>query len=127
MNFPACPIAFIEGLGGPEMMMIMFIILLLFGADRMPGLAKGIGKSIREFKKAASGVEDEIRQAMDEDPESLPKKFPADPPPTAANSLPTSPRMTSTAPSPNLLPPSPETPAPNTPAPPSPPPSSPQA
>ena len=39
--------AFIEGIGGPELMMIMFIILLLFGADKLPGLAKGIGKSVR--------------------------------------------------------------------------------
>lgn len=60
--------AFIEGLGGPEMLMIMFIVLLLFGANRLPELAKGIGKSVREFKKAASGVEDEVRRAMEEEP-----------------------------------------------------------
>ena len=60
--------AFIEGIGGPELMMIMFIILLLFGANRLPELAKGLGKSVREFKKAASGVEDEVRRAMEEDP-----------------------------------------------------------
>ena len=111
MTFPACSIAFIEGLGGPEMMMIMFIVLLLFGADRMPGLARGIGKSIREFKKAASGVEEEIRNAMDEEPEPLPKKFPAYPPQSSANSLPTGPRMTSTAP----VPPPAATPPPPTP------------
>lgn len=61
-------LAFIEGLGGPEMLMIMFIILLLFGANRLPELAKGIGKSVREFKKAASGVEEEVRRAMEEEP-----------------------------------------------------------
>lgn len=62
------PLAFIEGIGGPELMMIMFIILLLFGANRLPELARGIGKSMREFKKAASGVEDEVRRAMEEEP-----------------------------------------------------------
>lgn len=61
-------LAFIEGIGGPELMMIMFIILLLFGADRLPELARGIGKSMREFKKAASGVESEVRRAMEEEP-----------------------------------------------------------
>lgn len=61
-------LAFIEGLGGPEMLLIMFIILLLFGANRLPELARGIGKSVREFKKAASGVEEEVRRAMEEEP-----------------------------------------------------------
>ncbi len=61
-------LAFIEGIGGPELMMIMFIVLLLFGANRLPELARGIGKSVREFKKAASGVEDEVRRAMEEEP-----------------------------------------------------------
>jgi sec-independent protein translocase protein TatA len=60
--------AFIEGLGGPEMLLIMFIVLLLFGADKLPELARGIGKSVREFKKAASGVEEEVRRAMEEEP-----------------------------------------------------------
>jgi TatA/E family protein of Tat protein translocase len=62
------PVAFIEGIGGPELMMIMFIILLLFGANRLPELARGLGKSVREFKKAASGVEEEVRRAMEEEP-----------------------------------------------------------
>lgn len=61
-------LAFIEGLGGPEMLLIMFIVLLLFGANRLPELARGIGKSMREFKKAASGVEEEVRRAMEEEP-----------------------------------------------------------
>lgn len=61
-------VAFIEGIGGPELMMIMFIILVLFGANRLPELARGLGKSVREFKKAASGVEEEVRRAMEEEP-----------------------------------------------------------
>lgn len=54
--------------GGPEVMLILFIFLLLFGANKMPELARGIGKSIREFKKAASSVEEEVRRAMEEEP-----------------------------------------------------------
>jgi sec-independent protein translocase protein TatA len=56
----------------------MFIVLLLFGANRLPELARGIGKSVREFKKAASGVEEEVRRAIKKDPQ--PKKFPTHPP-----------------------------------------------
>ena len=53
-------------IGGPEVMLILFVFLLLFGANKMPELARGLGKSIKEFKKAASGVEDEVRRAMEE-------------------------------------------------------------
>ena len=60
------PLAFIEGLGGPELIMILFIVLLLFGANKLPELARGLGKSVREFKKATSGIEDEVRKAMEE-------------------------------------------------------------
>lgn len=76
---PLC--AFIEGIGGPELMMILFIILLLFGADRLPELARGIGKSVRDFKKAASGVEDEVRRALEDEPaKRAPKTIGAPPP-----------------------------------------------
>lgn len=63
------PLAFIEGLGGPELIMVLFVVLLLFGANRLPELARGMGKAMREVKKATSGVEEEFRNAMDEKPE----------------------------------------------------------
>lgn len=78
------PLGFLEGIGGPELMLIMFIVLLLFGADRLPELARGFGKSMREFKKAASGIEHEIKQAMEEKPEptaEAKRLVPATPPP----------------------------------------------
>ena len=59
-------------IGGPELMLILFIFLLLFGANKLPELAKGLGKSMREFKKAASGIENEVRRAMEEDPPAPP-------------------------------------------------------
>ncbi|MFZ9681586.1 MAG: twin-arginine translocase TatA/TatE family subunit [Cephaloticoccus sp.] len=59
-------LAFIEGVGGPELMMIMFIVLLLFGGQKLPEFARGLGKTMREFKKAAGNVEDEFKRAMDE-------------------------------------------------------------
>jgi len=46
------PLAGILGLGFPELIAIFAIILLLFGGAKLPGLAKGLGQSIREFRKA---------------------------------------------------------------------------
>ena len=100
MNFPFRELAFIEGVGGPEMMLILFIVLLLFGADRMPELAKGLGKSIRHFKQAASGVEDQIREAMEEEPKPLPKKFPPYPPHSPPSPLPPGARLSANTPPP---------------------------
>jgi TatA/E family protein of Tat protein translocase len=47
-------------IGTPELLVIMLVILLLFGSKRLPELAKGIGKGIRQFKKAMDDVKDEI-------------------------------------------------------------------
>ena len=40
------------GLGGPEVIIILVIVLVLFGGSKLPELAKGLGKSIKEFKQA---------------------------------------------------------------------------
>ena len=40
------------GLGMPEMIIILVILLILFGGSKLPGLAKGLGQSIKEFKKS---------------------------------------------------------------------------
>ncbi len=49
-------------LGGPEIFVIIFAILLLFGAKKIPELAKGLGKGIREFKDATKEIKDEIEE-----------------------------------------------------------------
>jgi sec-independent protein translocase protein TatA len=65
------PLGFIQGVGTTELLIIFFVILLLFGAKKLPELARGMGKSIKEFKKATTEIEDDIRTAMDtvEEPE----------------------------------------------------------
>ena len=49
------------GLGTTELVIIMFIILLVFGAKKLPELAQGLGKGIREFKKASNDIQDELK------------------------------------------------------------------
>jgi sec-independent protein translocase protein TatA len=55
-------------IGGTEILIIMVITLLLFGSERLPGLARSMGKSVREFKKATSGLEEELRRALETPP-----------------------------------------------------------
>ena len=55
------------GLGGPEIALILFAILLLFGAKKIPELARGMGRGIREFKDASQGIKDELEEGMKED------------------------------------------------------------
>lgn len=61
-------LAFLQNINGPEILLIFLVVLLLFGAKRLPELFRSFGKSIREFKKATSEIEDDIRTAMDEEP-----------------------------------------------------------
>lgn len=51
------------------MIFIFVLILLLFGAKKLPELAKGLGKSAGEFKKAKQEMDDEIKAAMADEPE----------------------------------------------------------
>lgn len=63
--------------GGPELIFILFLALLLFGAKKLPELARGLGRSLGEFKKAREEFEKEIHKAADE---SETKPAPLNPP-----------------------------------------------
>jgi sec-independent protein translocase protein TatA len=54
-------------IGGPEIFVIIFIILLFFGAKKLPELARGFGKGIREFKDATKEVQDQIEDGIKDD------------------------------------------------------------
>lgn len=57
-------------MGTPELMVVLFAILLLFGGKKLPELARGLGKGMREFKDASEGVKREIHRninAVNED------------------------------------------------------------
>ena len=58
--------AFLGSLGGAEMGLIFLVVLLLFGAKKLPELARGIGKSAGEFKRARDEFEREITTAETE-------------------------------------------------------------
>ncbi len=58
------PVAMI---GHTELIWIFAILFLLFGAAKLPALARSLGKSMREFKKASKEIQDEIERAEDED------------------------------------------------------------
>jgi len=48
------------GLGTPEIILIAIVILVLFGAKKIPDLMQGLGKGIKEFKKASSDIEKDM-------------------------------------------------------------------
>ncbi len=56
----------IFNLGGGEIILILALVLILFGAKKLPELAKGLGSGIKEFKKATREVTDEIHNAVDD-------------------------------------------------------------
>jgi len=57
---------FAWGIGGTELILILVVVLVLFGAKKIPELAKGLGTGIKEFKKATREVTDEIQNASDD-------------------------------------------------------------
>ncbi len=63
-------LAFLGSLGGFEVAVIIFALLLLFGAKKIPELARGMGRGIREFKDATKEIKDEIEDGISEKPKS---------------------------------------------------------
>ena len=62
------------GLGGMELIVILFIILLLFGGSKLPALAKGLGESVREFKKASRDDDPSDKKPEEKKPVENPGK-----------------------------------------------------
>lgn len=56
------------GIGPPELFLIFLALLLLFGAKRLPEIAQGMGKGIREFKKAMKDTTNELKGSLDDTP-----------------------------------------------------------
>lgn len=62
------PVVAIMGLGPTELVVILVILLLLFGGSKLPGLAKGLGQSIKEFKNASKDEPAKEEKKSDIDP-----------------------------------------------------------
>jgi len=74
-------------LGWPEIIGILVVVLILFGAKKLPELAKGLGQGIKEFKKASSDMQNELHRSVAEEPQYAPPPKPAAPPAEAAAPL----------------------------------------
>ena len=54
---------FIGGLGGTEVLLILAVVLIFFGPKKIPELARGLGRGIREFKDATKEIKNEIEES----------------------------------------------------------------
>jgi sec-independent protein translocase protein TatA len=72
-------VIFAAMLGGWEIVLILAVVLILFGAKKLPELAKGLGTGIKEFKKATREVTDEMSTAMEDT--TPPRRIPQNSPP----------------------------------------------
>ncbi len=61
-------------LGWPEIIGILVVVLVLFGAKKLPELARGLGQGIKEFKKATREVQDDLQRAIEEEPAPEPPR-----------------------------------------------------
>ena len=52
-------------ISGAEIFFIMFIVVMVFGADKIPGIAKGLGKGMRQLKDATEDIKQEIQKSAD--------------------------------------------------------------
>jgi sec-independent protein translocase protein TatA len=60
-NMKLNPMLALFNLGGTEIILILALVLILFGAKKLPELAKGLGTGIKEFKKATGNTSEEVR------------------------------------------------------------------
>ena len=59
----------IGGMGMPELLVVLGIVVIVFGAGRIPEIARSLGKSIKEFKKAGKEIKDDIESVAKNEPE----------------------------------------------------------
>ena len=59
---------FLGNMGGYEILLILLVILIFFGAKKIPELARGLGRGIREFKDATSEIKDELENGLGDKP-----------------------------------------------------------
>ena len=55
-------------IGGPEWLIILLVVLVLFGGKKIPELMRGLGKGVKEYKNAVNDVKDEVNKMTEEPP-----------------------------------------------------------
>jgi len=78
------------GMGSGEIILVFVVILVLFGAKKIPEFAKGLGQGIKEFKKASTDVSSEFHNALNQEPASPPLSRTPTPPTESVPSNPPS-------------------------------------
>ena len=68
MTTPTHTLAFLGNFGGGEIILIFLIVLLLFGAKKVPELFRSLGKGVNEFRKAKNEWEQDINEVMNQEP-----------------------------------------------------------
>lgn len=65
-----------DNIGGGELLVVLFVVFILFGPNKIPELSKGLGKGIRQFRDAMNGVQRDIENAtrMDTKNDPVPEK-----------------------------------------------------
>ncbi len=59
-------LAFLPQMGWPEILLILTVVLIFFGAKKLPEMARGLGQGIKEFKKATRDVQGDMHRAMED-------------------------------------------------------------
>lgn len=70
----ASPLMFLGPIGWPEIVVIVIVALILFGGKKLPELARGVGKGMREFKRELRGLQEDVELEPDEPELPRPKK-----------------------------------------------------
>jgi len=70
-------VASLTNLAGPDLLIILLIVLVLFGAKKLPELARGMGQAVKEFQKAKDEFTDELHKAGNNPPAAAPSVQPA--------------------------------------------------
>jgi sec-independent protein translocase protein TatA len=63
MSYQITMIASLLNLGGPDMMIVLLIVLLMFGSKKLPELARGMGRAVKEFTSAREDIERELTKS----------------------------------------------------------------
>ena len=63
-------LAFIGGIGWPELLLIALVVLIVFGPRRLPEIAEAFGSSIKKFRRATQDVKDEVKREIDATPKN---------------------------------------------------------